>query len=441
MPAWALALASCVHVALAVVRQHRSARGLRRVLLVAIGYAAAASPWVWPLPSTIAIGLIAHAGWLLATDSIAHAAQPAPRAGDENPSSGKAGPASARAAPARTSVSRGFVPLTVLAVLDETPDIRTFRLARPEGFAFTAGQFLPVRLKIDGVDHVRCYSISSAPHTSGYLEISIKRQGLVSSALHATLRAGAALHARPPAGAFTYPANDDRPLVLLAAGVGITPLASMLRHALHAEPQRPVVLVQSAHCAEGLAFADEMRLLSRRHANFRWVPAVSRGDAGGEFYPGRIDRALLDVAVPDLVHSVVCLCGPGAMIEDTREVLAASGVPRAQVRFELFEAAIASAGAAAEAEPPPDDSTPIITFSRTGTAIPAPAGQTVLDVAERSGIAIPSLCRAGVCGTCRTRVTTGDVHCRSTALDPDDAADGYVLACVAHARTDCAVDA
>ena len=78
-------------------------------------------------------------------------------------------------------------------------------------------------------------------------------------------------------------------------------------------------------------------------------------------------------------------------------------MPRPQVRFELFEAAIASAGADAEAEPAPaDDAAPIVTFTRTGTAIPAQAGQTLLDVAESSGVAIPSLCRAGVCGTCRT---------------------------------------
>jgi ferredoxin-NADP reductase len=345
--------------------------------------------------------------------------------------------------PAKAPAPRGFVPLPVLAVIDETPDIRTFRLARPDGFDFKAGQFLPVRLRVDGEDHVRCYSISSAPHVSGFIEISVKRQGSVSSALHATLRAGSTLYARHPAGAFVYPAGDDRPLVLLGAGVGITPLASMLRHALHVEPQRPVVLLQSASRPEGLAFADEFRVLQRRHDTFRWVPAVSRVKAPPEFYPGRIDGALLGVAVPGLAHSVICICGPARMISATRDVLESSGVPKAQVRFELFEAAVASAGAdAPPPEPPPaDDSAPMITFNRSGAAIPAPAGQTLLDIAERSGVEIPSLCRAGVCGTCRTRVTSGDVQCRSTTLAEDETAAGYVLACVAHARTDCAIDA
>jgi ferredoxin-NADP reductase len=452
MAASVLALASCLHVALAVVREHRSSPGLRRAVFTSTSYAFAIAAWVWTTPSAVVIGIVAHAAWLLATDSVATAGV----ARDEKPSGG-AGASSASARPAtpagrgsppmrpaaRSEAARGFLPLPVLAVVDETPDIRTFRLARPGGFEFKAGQFLPVRLRVDGQEHVRCYSISSAPHVSGYLEISVKRQGLVSGALHATLRPGATIHARHPAGAFVYPAGDDRPLVLLAAGVGITPLASMARHALHAEPQRPVILVHSATRPEGLAYADEFRVLQRRHDVFRWMPAVSGVEAAPEFYPGRIDRGLLGVAVPGLADSVVCLCGPAQMIAATRDLLESLGVPKPQVRFELFEAAIAAAGAdAAPPEPPPhDDAAPIVTFSRSGASTPAPAGQTLLDVAERSGVDIPSLCRAGVCGTCRTRVTAGDVHCQSTALGEDESADGYVLACVSHARSDCAIDA
>ena len=104
-----------------------------------------------------------------------------------------------------------FAPTTVLAVLDEAADIKTFRLARPEGCEFSAGQFLAVRVLIDGKPHVRCYSISSAPHTRGYLEISVRRQGLVSGTLHATLRAGSTLTINRPSGQFVYPQGDDRP--------------------------------------------------------------------------------------------------------------------------------------------------------------------------------------------------------------------------------------
>jgi ferredoxin-NADP reductase len=130
----------------------------------------------------------------------------------------------------------------VLAILDETRDIKTFRLARPEGLVFTAGQFVPVRVNINGQPHIRCYSISSSPDVRGYLEISVRRQGLVSSTLHSLLRPGASVSLGTPAGTFVYPAGDDRPIALLAGGVGITPLLSMLRHAVATDPLRPITL-------------------------------------------------------------------------------------------------------------------------------------------------------------------------------------------------------
>ena len=261
------------------------------------------------------------------------------------------------------------------------------------------------------------------------------------------MRPGATLHARPPAGAFVYPADDDRPLVLIAGGVGITPLISMARHAVAVDPGRPVALVQSARAVEGLAFASELRVLHRRHPRLQWVPAVTSGSVNGQYYAGRIDGTLLRMAAPDIAGAIVCLCGPNAMIHDLRGQLLGMGLASSQVRFERFEAAVAAIGAQrAEALSAPaaavdDSSTASITFARSQVTHAAEAGDTVLDAAEACGVEIPTLCRAGVCGTCRTRLLEGDVECGSTALDPEDRDAGFVLACVAQARTDCVVEA
>ena len=102
------------------------------------------------------------------------------------------------AAPAAAPKQRGFLPTPVLAVFDETPEIRTFRIARPEGYEFHAGQFITVQVQLDGRPVTRCYSISSGPEARGYLEISVKRQGSVSSTLHSTVRPGSTLSVRPP---------------------------------------------------------------------------------------------------------------------------------------------------------------------------------------------------------------------------------------------------
>ena len=333
--------------------------------------------------------------------------------------------------------------MSVLSVLDETAEIKTIRVARPQGFEFDAGQFLTVRVRIDGREYARCYSISSAPHEAAYLEISVKRQGVVSSALHASARAGETLVIKAPAGAFRYPAHDDRPLVLIAAGIGITPLISMLRHAVATEPTRRVTLLYSARNEADFAFRNEVMAIAHRHSQVRVQFAVSGPLAGAPFhslvYAGRIDEALLGT-IPALAHSVACICGPVAMIDGTRALLEKLGLPRSQIRYEVFQAAIAASGAgrlsrrAAGAEPHQ------MTCTRSGKAIPIDPLQTLLEAADNAGVRIDSLCRAGVCGTCRVHVNGGDICCESLALEAEDREQGYVLACVSTAATDCSVE-
>ena len=230
----------------------------------------------------------------------------------------------------------------MLAVLDEATDIKTFRLARPDGFEFSPGQFLAVRVLIDGKPHVRCYSISSAPHMRGYLEISVRRQGLVSGTLHATVRAGSTLTINRAAGQFVYPQGDDRPLALIAGGIGITPLLSMLRHAVAADPARPITLLYSARREHDVAFHSELRVLAERHPQVRVVITLTQPTEPTRLRTGRLDAAMVRQFVPSPADTIFCLCGPGPMIEDLRAALADLGVPAGQVRYEQFETAVAA---------------------------------------------------------------------------------------------------
>jgi len=342
-PSSVLAFVSTIHAALVVLRLHRGR--LPGVLLLAVpSLAFAAMPWVLATTGGLAIGLAAHLAWFVACEKLAPTQDRASRKplSGQRPSS--AGPlASGR-------VADGFVQVPVLAVHDETSSIKTFRLARPAGFDFQAGQFLTVRVHADGRPLTRCYSVSSPPEASGYLEISVKRQGAVSSLLHSTLRPGSLFEIRRPAGPFVYPAADDRPLVLVAGGIGITPLLSMLRHAVCVQPTRRVTLLYSVRSHGELAFADELSLLPRRHPQARVVVTVS-GDAAVDLYRhGRIDGALVRETVPDPAGSLFFVCGPLAMIDAVRALLEQEGVPPAQVHAEAFAAAVAGA-AAPEATP------------------------------------------------------------------------------------------
>ncbi|MGE3176909.1 MAG: 2Fe-2S iron-sulfur cluster-binding protein [Vicinamibacterales bacterium] len=456
-PSSVLALVTTVHLGLAALRNHRSSGRSPISSLTFVSLALAGAPWLFASSWGLALGIAVHAGWFAACEALGKAPEPAGRS--VGPTAAPR-PAASSADPVPTGLraARGFVQTPVLATVDETPDIRTIRLRRPDGFDFEAGQFIPVRVRVDGKDYVRCYSISSSPHSQGLLEISVKRQGLVSNALHATARPGAVLSIKAPNGAFKYPAGDDRPIVLLAAGVGITPLMSMLRHAVHAEPARPVTLIYGSQDEQHLAFRDELLSVTRRHPQASVVYALSRqGASSPAFYPGRIDAALLKATVPDLVHSICFICGPNQMIDGVRATLATLGVPAPQIRSEVFEAAIAAAAGVREER---------VAAGRTGDGsraapcravgrgraggctmrcLPADqtvavgAGQSLLEAAESGGIEMPSLCRAGVCGTCRVRVTEGDVECESTTLDEADVSQGFVLACVAIARTNCTV--
>jgi ferredoxin-NADP reductase len=236
-------------------------------------------------------------------------------------------------------------------------------------------------------------------------------------------------------------------MVLLAGGVGITPLMSMLQHAVRTEPARPVTLLYSARTEADFAFRDELVALARRHPQVHVHLASSKSSSPG-IYPGRIDAELIRATVPDVAHSVCLICGPAAMIDQLKALLATLGVPASQVRSEVFEAAIAASSAREE---PVASAAPVASkrpaaagcsmrCERSGRTAPVAPGQTLLEAAEDAGVEVESLCRAGICGTCRVRVTAGEVECSSDALSADEQADGFVLACVATARSGFTLD-
>lgn len=448
-PVSVLAFVTTVHCAMLMLVRHRTGTRFGLVLLPSIVFVAC--PWFLATPLWLAVVLATHAGWVVACEKLIRPGTDAPsKAAVSSGRSVVAAPFQPAARPAsQPSTRSGFSPQPVLAVFSETQDIRTFRFARPEGFTFRPGQFVMVRVEIDGKPIVRCYSVSSSTAASGYLEISVRRQGNVSGFLHATVRPGSLLQVRGPGGTFVYP-EGRRPIVLLAGGIGITPLLSMLRYAVDHEPSRPVTLVFSAKTEEQMPFLDDLRLLARRHPQFRLVVALSRGSDKNEYFSGRIDRALIETAVDHLRESVYLICGPAAMIEQMQTILESAGVPRSQVHYEKFEAAVAAATASVGGGSRPTSGLgPVagtavalsLKLERSGRVVTVEEGQTILEAAECAGEDLPSMCRAGVCGTCQVRLIQGDVEGEFDIIDERDRAKGEVLACVARPVTNCVIDA
>ncbi len=429
---------TALHLALGMFRRHRAAGRSWFSPFVLPSFLFILVPWVWPTPAGLAAGVAAHLLWLLLCERMAPTPKhltPAPEAHMHAPTP------SVRPVPAPPT--SGFTPVSVLAVLEEAPGIKTFRLARPAGFDFLPGQCVPVRVQIDGRPHVRCYSISSAPDVAGYIEISVRRQGLVSGALHGTLRSGSTLTIGHPAGAFTYPAGDDRPLALVAGGIGITPLLSMARHAIAAQPSRPLTLLYSVRGEGDVAFRSDLQLLAERHPQVRVVITLSDQPDSVRFRAGRIDADLLRQHVPAATDTLFYLCGPEPMIQALRGVLMGIGVPDGQIRFERFDMAIAAAlvnDADGPVSSPKASATVQVTFGASHRTVAASCSRTLLETAEDAGVALPSICRSGVCLSCRTRLTSGTADCRSDVLDAADRAAGFVLPCVTRPTSDCVLE-
>jgi glycine betaine catabolism B len=365
-----------------------------------------------------------------------------PRADTAATSTPTVGPA---AAPAHSVASkRQPTKLTLARVESRTHDTKTFRFALPRGqqFRFAPGQFLTFDWIVDGRRVVRSYSICSSPTQTGYVEITVKRvpDGTVSVFLNDRAAVGLTVEAKGPNGAFVFDETSHRRVVLVAGGSGITPMMSILRTIDDRCLPVDATLVYAVRTPQDVIFGEELAALAARTRGFTLVVVPSKADASWRGPTGRISRELFEANVADPVSATFFLCGPAPFMDATREILRAIGVDDSRVFQEKF------GGPPAASAPTGDASSTTVVglarFERSGVSCDVPSGTPLLDVAEANGVEIPFSCRQGQCGTCATRLLSGDVTMKAEAgLDPESKAAGFVLVCVGHARGDVTLDA
>jgi len=337
--------------------------------------------------------------------------------------------------------------LQVARVVDESPSIRSFYLQATDGAGlprFEAGQHLPVRVALDGqkAPSIRTYSVSSAP-SDDFLRISVKRDGLVSSHLHDQIQVMHEIEGRAPQGHFTVQPTERRPLVLLAAGVGITPLLSMLREVVYQgrriNRMRPVWLVQSARTVEELAFRDEIDELAARAGDKLRVlrvvsqPPVKTAIGDGYDLAGRIDVELLKNLLP-LNDYDFYLCGPGSFTQALYDGLRKLRIADDRIHAETFGPStlvrdIEVSVPAAQQVPAASEPVKVLFASSGKEARWEPGVGSLLELAEARGLNPEFSCRGGSCGTCKTRLSRGQVHYLNMPAEP--VAEGEVLICCA----------
>jgi len=333
-------------------------------------------------------------------------------------------------------------PYRVTRIVDESSVIRSFHLAPADGHAvqpFLAGQHLPIRLKTAAGEELRrTYTISQAPSDEG-LRLSIRREGAASSHLHDRVREGDVIEALGPRGQFTIGAALRRPAVLIGAGVGITPMMAFARHLVtegfRNRRTRPLHLVQVARHESLRAFGDELNgLVQRAKGAMKLHLVLDSGDgAPGGAHRGPLTIDLLKSLLPFDDHEFF-LCGPPGFMQALYDGLRELGVRDVRVQAEAFGPSSLKrrpdGATAAPAPPPPPARQATVVFARSGEAAEwTPEHGTLLEFAEVKGLNPPFSCRAGHCGSCATRLTTGRVtYAEPTAWRP---AEGEVLLCCA----------
>ena len=347
----------------------------------------------------------------------------------------------------------GFRPLRVTDVVPETSTVSSIYLADPEGIPLPsarAGQYLTIRVESAGRPAaVRSYSLSSAPD-AGVFRISVKleRNGLASTYLNRQLQPDATLEAAAPRGDFVLQRNSA-PVLLISAGIGVTPVLSMLHHLAAQRSDREVWWIHGARGPSEHALATEAHALlaalpnAHEHVFYSAASPAERESAGAA--PGRITGEVLSrLGLP--VTATAYVCGPAPFMADVEHALTAIGLDAGHIRTELFGALASIRPGVIDAptrapHPPsgPPGAGPLITFARSGIAAPfAVETKSILEFAEACDISTRSSCRAGVCHTCTTPLISGSTVYKPSPLEPPT--DGDVLICCARPETDIVLD-
>ncbi|ODN69410.1 hybrid-cluster NAD(P)-dependent oxidoreductase [Methylobrevis pamukkalensis] len=342
--------------------------------------------------------------------------------------------------------------LVVRQVRDETRDVRTFVMSprEPRRFSYRPGQFLTLELTLGGETINRCYTISSAPTRPGTVSITVKRVpgGPVSNHLHDTLKVGSEIRAVGPMGDFTFVEHPARKYLFLSGGSGITPLMSMARSLHDLSDPRDVVFVHAARSPADIIFRNELELMARNMAAFRFAP-VCEADAAAERwtgYGGRLSLPMLKLIAPDLMEREVFVCGPAPFMAAVRAMLTEAGFDMARHHEESFdfgELARAEPEVAAEVEAAVDTGvkTYRVEFTKSKKVIEVAEDAFILETARKAGMRLPASCTKGMCGTCKSKVVSGSVDMKHAGgIRQREIDQGMVLICCSRPTSDLVIE-
>lgn len=339
-----------------------------------------------------------------------------------------------------------FYPLEVKEVRRETADSVSILFQPPadakDVFQFQAGQYLTLEHELEGEAVRRSYSLCAAPEDHE-LRVAVKEVpgGKFSTFVNRELRVGDVVYAMPPQGRFVLHAMQDarRVFVGMAAGSGITPLLSQIRHILFQEPQSTFTLFYVNKTSQSIMFKEELQDLKDQFLErFRLFHLLTQEPVEAELFHGRLTadrcRALIAAKVFDVkALDGVYLCGPEGMILDCKDVLLENGLVPERLHFELFTSAGSKGIAKSETLQVDASKEVAIILDGITTTVKLEGNKSVLDAALDAGLDAPYSCMGGVCCTCRAKMTSGKADMDiNYALEPSEVAQGFILTCQSH---------
>lgn len=319
--------------------------------------------------------------------------------------------------------------MQIHSIVQETSDVWTINLINHDFYMYSPGQYALVSIK-NSDEVMRAYTLSSSPGQSRYISITVRRleDGTGSNWLTRAVKPGDYLWLSEAQGEFTCANVKSQQYLMLAAGCGVTPIMSMTRWLMTNRPETHVKVLFNVRDDKQVIFAQEWQQLTRMYPERLQLCIMAETPDNGELAQGRLSEEKLKTLVPDIAARVVMTCGPVPYMKNAQQFAANLGVPAEHFFMERFST-----------EPELIDNEDVLTLKIRQRLVDfkVPVGISLLSALEQNKQPVIAACRAGVCGSCKTKVLSGNYTTTSTmTLTEAEIAEGYVLACSCQLQSD-----